>query len=224
MTRSMFKVVTLLKRQREMTPQRFQSEWRDSRGPRIVRQQQVRRYVQSHPLPLAYRHGEPACDGLEELWFDNEASALEYYGTTTNSDREEDERFLGNGTLTMAVEEIRLTNGSPSPGSIKNVILTNRKVGMSRQAFFDYWQRMHPLVAGRLPGMRRYEQNHVRESQWTSDRYDGLSLVWFDSMEAVIAVTQTPEFALTMKDELNFLEHAGHLPIVLTREYVLVDR
>ena len=35
----------------------------------------VRRYVQSHTRPAAYRDGEPIYDGIAELWFDDTEAA-----------------------------------------------------------------------------------------------------------------------------------------------------
>jgi uncharacterized protein (TIGR02118 family) len=72
--------------------------------------------------------------------------------------------------------------------------------------------------------LRRYEQNHLKASAYAADpnpSYDGLAITWFDSTADMRRGTATPEYASTRADEPNFL--AGHLPIIITREHVIVS-
>jgi hypothetical protein len=52
-------------------------------------------------------------------------------------------------------------------------------------------------------------------------RYDGLAITWFASTADMKRGTTTPEYAATRADEPNFLPD-GHLPIIITRERVVV--
>jgi uncharacterized protein (TIGR02118 family) len=217
----MFKLIALLKRHSGLSVDAFQQGWRERRGSEICKQLRLRRYVQSHPLPLAYRNGDAVCDGLEELWFDDEAAAREYQGERHEMDR--DSLLLSPLSETMAVGTVMVLDGKPSRGSVKSVVLARHKTGMTLKDFFDYWHHRHAVVAGRLPHMRRYEQNPQLHWPWKSQRYDGVSLVWFDSLQDLKAAIDTPEHAATLLDEPNFLEDGGHLPIVLTQEHILIE-
>lgn len=220
----MFKLVTLLKRPRLLTPESFQSAWLAGRGERLRAEKCIRRYIQSHAFPLAYRNGEPACDGLEEIWFDDEATALAFVGAPAALDGSDDADVFGPGTLTMAVREVVVCNGTPASEAWKSVVVCQRKAGMTRKAFFEHWQGQHALIAGRLPRLRRYEQNPVHESgHWQAEGCDGISLVWFDTLDDLKSVVRTPQYEMALHDETNFLQHGGRLPIVLTREHVLVQ-
>ena len=81
---------------------------------------------------------------------------------------------------------------------IKLVFCCRRKPGMSREAFQARWLDVHgPLVRklrGDLPMMKRYVQSHtlagpandgLRASRGTMEPYDGITEVWFDSLEAM---------------------------------------
>ena len=50
----------------------FQAYWRDVHGPIASEIGMIRRYVQSHTLPGAYRDGRsPPIDGCAITWFEN---------------------------------------------------------------------------------------------------------------------------------------------------------
>ena len=51
--------------------------------------------------------------------------------------------------------------------------------------------------------------------------YDGLAITWFASTADMKRGTTTPEYAATRADEPHFLPD-GHLPIIITREHVVV--
>ena len=218
----MFKIAVLLKRAEGKTLAAFTQQWQQGRGPRIAARPGVRRYVQSLAFEFSYRHGEPFCDGLEELWFDTEAAALAFQAEQAGALSDLDPDLLAPTARIIAVREVPIVAGTPVAGASKNVILVERKAGMTRAAFFERWHGQHAAIASRLPGMRRYDQNPVREGAVDGEGCDGLSLVWFDSLEDVKAVTRTPEHALALLDERAFLEHGGNLPIVLMREQVFV--
>src|SRR5688572_7353651 len=53
---------------------------------------------------------------------------------------------------------------------IKAVSTFRRRDGMSVEAFQTYWRDEHPKVVLQLPGLRKYVQNHVLESQYAKGR------------------------------------------------------
>ena len=81
---------------------------------------------------------------------------------------------------------------------VKLVFCCRRKPGMTREAFQARWLERHgPLVRelrAQLPMMRRYVQSHtlgdainepLRQGRGTAEAYDGITEVWFDSLEAM---------------------------------------
>ena len=213
----MFKVIELLTRKEGMTVEEFQRAWLERRGPAVARSKGLIRYVQFHPLAMAYRRGEPACDGMEALWFSTSEAAQAYCQA-----RQEDpaiSEIVGNTSRVHVLRPILVVDGSPAPGSIVNIIPSQRRRGMTREDFFHHWHTNHARIAGKLPGMTRYEQNPTEEIVLGEDRYDGVSLVWFDTFADLKSIINTPEHLAALADEPNFLEQGGQLPIVLATEH-----
>jgi uncharacterized protein (TIGR02118 family) len=69
---SMMHLVEFVRRRSGMEVEAFQRYWREVHGPLGAKIPQMRRYVQSHVRPGAYRGGrQPIYDGVAEVWFDS---------------------------------------------------------------------------------------------------------------------------------------------------------
>lgn len=112
---------------------------------------------------------------------------------------------------------------------IKLVFCCRRKPGLTREAFQKRWLEVHgPLVRRlrvELPMMKRYVQSHtlggatgdavqagLRASRGTKEAYDGITEVWFDSLEAMGG--GSGEAARTagqrlLEDEAEFIDFAN---------------
>lgn len=71
------KRVSFIKAKPGMSPQEFSAYWRDVHGPLALKIPGIRRYVQCHVAPEAYEKGEPAYDGVAQIWFETMAD-LQY--------------------------------------------------------------------------------------------------------------------------------------------------
>src|SRR3546814_6173870 len=71
---------------------------------------------------------------------------------------------------------------------IKAVILLKRRDGMSLQAFSDWLLKDHVPLALKLDGLKRYQ---VNIAQTPDGAYDGVSELWFDSEDAMLAAYGT---------------------------------
>jgi len=96
--------------------------------------------------------------------------------------------------------------------------LLRKKPEWSTEAFRRHWREKHGPLAARLPGLRRYEQNHVTDSvqrgitfQRGPEQLDGFSMLWFDSLEAMQAAMATEAGQALVEDERHFI---GDLRIV----------
>jgi uncharacterized protein (TIGR02118 family) len=119
------------------------------------------------------------------------------------------------------------------------VFVLRRRSDLSEEDFHRYWRDRHaPLVRKHAAalGIRRYSQLHTADTPFTEairatrgsepSEYDGVALVWFDSLDALGAAASTPEGqaagALLLEDEQRFLDLERCL-IWLTEDHPVVE-
>jgi len=96
--------------------------------------------------------------------------------------------------------------------------LIKKKPQWSADDFRRYWLEHHGALAAKLPGLRRYEQNHVVDQAQRGISYergpeqlDGFSMLWFDNEDAMRAAIATDAGRALVADEDHFI---GNLRIV----------
>lgn len=96
--------------------------------------------------------------------------------------------------------------------------LIRKKPQWTGEDFRRHWRDRHGPLAARLPGLRRYEQNHVIDQEQRGFSYprgpeqlDGFSMLWFDSEAAMREALQTEAGRALVADENHFM---GDLRIV----------
>ena len=108
---------------------------------------------------------------------------------------------------------------------LKTIVFFKRRPGMAVEEFRRYWLEEHPKVVTRLPGIRRYVQNHPALSSYRDGRepvYDGVAEVWFDDWEALRASGRGPAWEAVLADEAKFIDpERRHL--LITEEHVIVE-
>ena len=104
-------------------------------------------------------------------------------------------------------------------------ILT-RRPDLTREQFRRHWLEVHGPLAARLPGLRRYPQNHVVDtSQLAIDHargaweVDGFSQLWFDDLDAMRRAIEVPELRPDLPDIANF---CGGVKLVVCQPNVVV--
>jgi uncharacterized protein (TIGR02118 family) len=89
----------------------------------------------------------------------------------------------------------------------KAVFVLHKRPGMGRDEFRRYWRDVHGPIAAKMPGLRKYVQNHPLPDAASGDPLcDGIAELWFDSAEALRAAFASPEGAATTADIPNFLD------------------
>ncbi len=91
---------------------------------------------------------------------------------------------------------------------IKALSTFRRRDGMSVEKFQTYWREEHPKVVLQLPGLRKYVQNHVLESQYANGRQpfaDGVAETWWDDRDDLKAHRGTDALENLLADELEFM-------------------
>lgn len=109
---------------------------------------------------------------------------------------------------------------------LKCIYCVRRLPSLSLEEFFDYWLNKHgPLVRkySHAVGMKRYVQSHTiqnpvlnaaaQQPRGITDMYDGITEVWWDSVEALTAALQSPEGQeanrILSEDEARFVDCAN---------------
>lgn len=79
-----------------------------------------------------------------------------------------------------------------------------RKSTLGRAEFQHYWRTVHAPIALQIPGLQRYEQNHVVDQGRTS--IDGVCQLHFQDASAMQGVFTPAMRQMLMEDEAKFLE------------------
>jgi uncharacterized protein (TIGR02118 family) len=122
---------------------------------------------------------------------------------------------------------------------IKLVFVIRRREDLSPEEFHRYWLEEHGPLAGRLLdelGARRYVQTHtvgtdlngaLAASRGTTEAYDGLAEIWWDSLDALLAVTSSEEGQraneMLAADEAKFIDFERS-SFFITEEHQLLER
>jgi uncharacterized protein (TIGR02118 family) len=184
----------------------------------------LRAATQALTLAGAYRRGEPVCDVIDELAFDDEASAARCLADP-GFRRAWSSPLLDAASVACLVVEEHVAKPGPVPASfVKNYELVTKRPDMDRAEFDRYWAQVHGPLAAAIPTIRRYVQAHLSPGTREAGAapYDGLAITWFDDVAAMRAGAATEAYARTRADEANFL--AGELPFVITIERTVFPR
>ena len=89
----------------------------------------------------------------------------------------------------------------------KVIYVLHRRPDMDLGEFRRYWREVHGPIAAKIPGLRKYVQNHAVPDPASGDLpCDGIAELWFDSPEAMQAGFASPEGVATTADIPNFLD------------------
>jgi uncharacterized protein (TIGR02118 family) len=110
---------------------------------------------------------------------------------------------------------------------IKTLAFVHRRPGTTPEEFADYWVRVHaPLVAPRMPGLRKYELNVAFQppDQAEPPAWDGVAILGFDHLaarERAYASTgfRDPERRASSERLLDLARNES----IWTEEHVVVD-
>src|SRR4029077_15483874 len=122
---------------------------------------------------------------------------------------------------------------------VKLVYCLRRRADVSPEEFYRYWLDTHgPKVKNAAEALRalRYIQSHPSESEvnqaFVASRglapaYDGITEVWWNSIEDVKAAMASPSgaeaMAMLREDESRFIEFSQSC-VFMTTEHVIFDR
>jgi uncharacterized protein (TIGR02118 family) len=178
----------------------------------------LRAATQALTLAGAYRRGEPVCDAIDELVFDDEGSVVRCLADDAFRRAWRSDLLDPASVACLVVEEHVAKPGQVPASFVKNYELVTRRPDLAQADFDEYWARVHGPLAATIPTIRRYVQAHLSPGARDASPapFDGLAITWFDDVAAMRAGAATEAYARTRADERNFL--AGELPFVITTE------
>jgi uncharacterized protein (TIGR02118 family) len=130
-------------------------------------------------------------------------------------------RHLRAGAI-MAEERV-IVDGPAAPEMVKAILITSKLPGLTLDQFFNRWHDHHGPLTSKLPGLRRYTQNHAIPDAY-ADRgqtHDGWSELWFDDLEALRRATETREWQTIQQDTATLF--AQPMGIGIARERTQKD-
>jgi uncharacterized protein (TIGR02118 family) len=96
----------------------------------------------------------------------------------------------------------------------------HKRDDFTRKAFFDYWRNVHAPISAKAPGLRGYIVSEVESRLRGTLEADAFVEQWFDSEEAFVTASQSPEVAEAWADVPNYAKTTGTFWVV--REHVIV--
>jgi uncharacterized protein (TIGR02118 family) len=109
---------------------------------------------------------------------------------------------------------------------IKTVGLLTRKSGFTHEQFVKHWIEIHAPLARKVPGLRRYVQNHILGERTRADieatavEIDGIAELWFDDQAALETASRTPEMKALHADGALFI---GRIKSYIVEEKIIVE-
>jgi uncharacterized protein (TIGR02118 family) len=212
----------------------FQRYWAESHGVvwTYVDAPQPRRYVQHVTLAEAY-DGEPrpTHDGASMFWYDdldamrnplNTPQAAALREAISADDRQLFDRQPGwpahHKRAGVVAEERVVVAGETTPAMVKAIFIASRLPGLTLAEFFQHWYEVHGPLGAKLPGLRRYVQNHAIPAAYAfrGMTHDGWSELWFDDLDALRRAYASPEWQALREDGATLF--AQPMAVVIARE------
>ena len=96
----------------------------------------------------------------------------------------------------------------------------DEKPGMDRAEALRYWRETHGPIVGKVPGVRRYVQQHAIGAPEGDPPFLGVASLSFDDQEAFAAAASSPEFQAAVADVANFAD--TRMATAVTEDVVVV--
>lgn len=109
---------------------------------------------------------------------------------------------------------------------IKRISLLQRKPELTHEEFVNHWFKIHGALARKVPGVRRYMQNHIREISSRADipdldmEIDGIAELWWDDADAMKVSIATPEAQAMFADGALII---GRIKTFVIAEEAIID-
>jgi uncharacterized protein (TIGR02118 family) len=123
----------------------------------------------------------------------------------------------------VAAQERVILDGETAPAMVKAIFIVAKLPGLTPSEFFERWEEVQGPLTARMPGLRRYVQNHAIPASYVGGRHthDGWSELWFDDLDALRAAVASPQWrAVREGGEMLF---AAPIGVGVARERIQKD-
>ena len=205
-----------IKNPQRRTLAEFHRYWAESHGPLFANTRSLRRYVQHLTLPEAYgKDPAPTFDGVSMFWYDdldslrNPPDAPEDVALREAVRADDAQLFdrlpgwpLHHKRASLIATERVVVDGPTSPSMVKGIFAASRHPGLTPQEFFEHWYGVHGPLGAKVPGLRRYVQNHAIFEAYSIRpmTHDGWAEMWFDDLESLQRAVASPEWQALRED------------------------
>ncbi|MBK5957322.1 ethyl tert-butyl ether degradation protein EthD [Rhodoplanes elegans] len=192
-----------------MTEAAFQRYWVEEHAVRYAsRIAQIRKYKVDTRVARPGDSAEPLWSGVAEIWLANETEQLASLQSPEFIDgaRADEPRWAAFWrTLALDTTAHLLL---PGPAEARDttlallLVLTKRREGLPLGDFRSHMLGTHAALAAALPGLRRYQQGHVRDGAYAIGEapLDCVEQLWFDDRDAALAAETSIEGAMLASD------------------------
>jgi uncharacterized protein (TIGR02118 family) len=198
-----------------MTEAEFQRYWVEVHAVEYAsRIPQIRRYLVDTRVALPGESGDPLWSGAAEIWLKDEKEQVESLQSKEflEGARLDEPRWAAFWRTVVLDTTTHVLLAGPPDGSgsgmAKLLVLSKRRAGLSLEDFRSHCLGTHAAKVMDLPGLRRYQQGHVRDGAYAIGEavLDCVEQLWFDSVDDALAAQQSVEQGVVSADTRNFAE------------------
>jgi uncharacterized protein (TIGR02118 family) len=210
----------LLKKKADLDMEVFRRHWYGIHADLAGRLAGLRAYIQNRVVDHRQRgtdlpRGREEYDGFSQLWFDSiEAmrAAVAGLGQSLSAD---EVRFLGDLRIVILHQYEVMARARNSP-AVKQLSLLRRRPEISVEKFAAEWRGAHARLVAAMPGVRGYLQGLIIERESPKNNpvgyeglpLDGVSEIWFDSIDGLGAAFASAEGKRAAADAARFIAEA----------------
>lgn len=236
----MIKIVRLVKRRPDFTFAQFKEYWLTRHA------EHERRAVESTPLQkvvASFVTGEaaegaavPPFDGMVALYFRDlgEARAT-FSGPATAAMREDARNFVARDSIPpqifadeyLASEKPQAAATMRAEGQLKIIRTVYRRRDLSRAQFRDYWLNRHSKLEEKVietTDTQRIVATFAIHEYREEPDFDGMTELYFNSIEDVRAMIAGPVPEMMRRDEENFVQMDAPAVRLVAEEYVIGEK
>jgi uncharacterized protein (TIGR02118 family) len=158
----------------------------------------------------AARYGDPDAMTLRETVVADDRQLF---------DRSPDWPLHQKRTSVVATEHV-IVDGQTTPDMVKVIYTAARMPGLSLEDCFNHWLEVHAPLGARVPGLRRYVQNHAIPEAYgvRGLTHDAFTELWFDDLAALRSAVASPEWQ-ALRDDVGLF--AQPMSVVVAREGII---
>ncbi|MQA16850.1 MAG: EthD family reductase [Pseudonocardiaceae bacterium] len=212
----------LLTRRADVPVQDFRRHWQEVHAPLVSELPGLTAYVQHLPVAV---EPPPPYDGVAELWFEDlDALRAAARSAAWAEMRADESRFIDRQrTAGIAVAPSPVPVPDPRPvGGVGLLGVMHRRPDLTRPAYLEHWRGRHGTLAARLPGLRAYVHG-VPVDLGSDPPFDGVSHLWFDTIDELRAAFHTGVGREVRADEGEFVDATRSFALLL-HEHAFVPR